>query len=179
MAKTTLAEQFQIRPVPKKRKDGRQISSSRSPGAAFDAYRCENGMICVYVVGPDDSRLSKVGISIYPYGRMAALTSDAQMTLKMCYFAEMTTQQGRLVEREFLRQCTNTDARVDGEWVSVPRDQITTQLREIMARHGIVPRNEVGDTGDSRGSDAAGCPRAYVGGEFFSLGISPTRKKNG
>lgn len=177
MAKTTLAEQFQIRPVPKKRKDGRALGYSGLAKAWAQMHTCKDGMICVYVVGPDDERLSKVGVSIYPYARMATLMRDAQMPLKMCYFAEMTKAQGRMVERDFLRECTRAEARVDGEWVSVPRDKITTKLREIMARHGVVPTKEVGDTGDSRDTDAASPVAAYVCGDYFSLGVSPARRK--
>lgn len=179
MAKNTLAEQFQIRPVPKKRKDGRALGPAGLRKAWNGMHECADGMICVYVVGPEDDRLSKVGISIYPYGRMEALMRDAQMPLLMCYFAEMTKGQGRLVEQTFLRECKNAGAGVDGEWVSSPRDKITTRLREIMRENGITPTKEVGDTGDSRWTDATSPARTYVGGEGFSLGITPSRKKRG
>lgn len=179
MAEGSFADQFKIRPAPRKTKTGRLAQKRKKIRVAIDLHTCAEGDLCVYVVGPDDERLSKVGVSAQPYRRLADLAEEVKLDLRMCYFAQMTKEQARLVERTFLSECKKNGTRVDGEWVSVPRAELTAHLRRIMRWNGIIPTKEVGDTTEERDGDDPDGIKTYVCNDAFMLGITPRKRRNG
>ena len=178
MAERQLDDVFGIRPVPKRNKRGVSRDKLKAGQDKFrDLYRAKPGNICLYVLGPDDSSVSKVGVSQHPYRRMTDFREWNGQALRMCYIAEMTRAQGFSVEAQFHRACRGQGLSVEGEWVSVPRAELTRLIRGIIASSGISMVNELGDTGETASGEGASMP--WEREDKYFIPIASVRRKKG
>lgn len=156
MAERQLDDVFGIRPVPKRHKSGNLRVRPAWVKEAESLHLAPEGRICIYIIGPDDERVSKIGVSRAPYRRMVELKDWQGKQLRMCFFAEMARAEGFAVEAAYHRIRRANGETVMGEWVSVPRQIITKQISEIIRDLGITPSHQAGDTGDAGiGADAS------------------------
>ncbi|WP_323008948.1 GIY-YIG nuclease family protein [Paracoccus sp. (in: a-proteobacteria)] len=141
---------FGIRPVPRRHKNGNAARRDPTQQRLDDLYNCAADRICIYILGPDDEGVSKVGVSRTPYRRMHQLKCWNGAPLRMCYFAEVSRAEGFAVEKAFHSQRNDCGETIKGEWVRTDRRLITRQIRGIMRDMGVVPSSEFGDTGETR-----------------------------
>lgn len=153
MADRHLDDVFGLRPVPKRK------CTDHKGNRLKEAHSCAPDRICIYVLGPDDPSVSKVGVSRTPYCRMRALRNWRGQELRMCYFAGVSRSEGYQIETAYHAQRKECGEQIEGEWVRAHRAGITKTIRAIMADMGVVPSIEVGDTGEQEDGD--GASRAY------------------
>lgn len=144
MGSSRLDDAFGINPIPRR--------SRQNPGKArlVDLYKCEEGKICIYIIGPNDERYSKVGVSRTPYNRLKSLGKWRGQELRICYFAEIGLHDGFKIEKIYHTRCKQRGEHVEGEWICAERKSITRDIRAIMADLSLTPSAEFGDTGDDR-----------------------------
>ena len=161
MADRQLDDVFGIRPVPKRRKNGSLKRPDPMKQKLRAMHECDKHSICIYVIGPDDESVSKVGVSRAPYRRLMDLQRQGGPELRLCYFAEVERAEGFMVERHFHDLRRMKGETIKGEWFRRPRALLTRELRQLMQVLDVTPRMEVGDTGETETGEEASkgwCP---------------------
>lgn len=164
MAGNRFDEEFGIRPVPKRHKNGGFRKLDTDKADRRKAHYSTPDRICLYIISTASAAVSKVGVSRDPYNRVVAVGNELGQELRLCFFIELSRADGYALETEYHRRMREAGFTVTGEWVDIPRPVIAKQIRLLVREMGLEVFKEVGDPCETETGEGASGPFAAAKG---------------